>query len=172
MKSFTWLKVAATALALGLGTVAPAQAQEEEALASFQTLKPDTALALAKASLESCRAGGYQVAVVVVDRFGEIQVVLRDRFAGPHTVPTAQGKAWTAVSFRAATLELDARLSAGELSRGLRDIPGALFLGGGLPIQAAGSIVGGVGVSGAPQPELDERCAEAGIEAISEVLDF
>ena len=31
------------------------------------------------------------------------QVVLRDRFAGPHTVPTATAKAWTAVSFRTGT---------------------------------------------------------------------
>ncbi len=159
------------ALALAL-TGGAALAEDDEALVEFQSLKPNMAMELARATLESFREGGYQVAVVVVDRQGGTQVVIRDRFAGPHTIPTAEGKAWTSVSFRAPTLELDERISAGELSAGLRDIPGALFLGGGLPIEAAGSIVSGVGVSGAPGPDIDQDCAEAGIEAISEFLDF
>jgi uncharacterized protein GlcG (DUF336 family) len=58
------------------------------------------------------------------------------------------------------------------LSKGLRDVPGALVLGGGVPVESAGSIVGGVGVSGAPGPQIDEGCANAGIAAISEELDF
>jgi len=37
---------------------------------------------------------------------GGTQVMLRDRYAGPHTPDTAERKAWTAVSFRADTLEL------------------------------------------------------------------
>ena len=46
------------------------------------------------------------------------------------------------------------------------------MVAGGLPIEAAGSVVGGIGVSGAPGGELDEGCAKAGIEAISEDLAF
>ena len=56
---------------------------------------------------------GYQVTVAVVDRAGVTQVLLRDRFAGPHTVRMAVDKAWTAVSFRTNTTELAmSRMSA------------------------------------------------------------
>jgi uncharacterized protein GlcG (DUF336 family) len=43
---------------------------------------------------------------------------------------------------------------------------------GGLPIQAGGELVGGIGVAGAPSGETDERCARAGYEAISEELEL
>lgn len=161
-----------TGALLALALTGPASAEDDEALARFSVLKPDVALELAEATLAACREGGYQIAVTVVDRFGQTQVVLRDRFAGPHTVPTATAKAWTAVSFRGPTLELAGMIDDGTLSAGLRDIPGALFLGGGVPIDAAGSIVGGVGVSGAPGPDIDEDCANAGIEAISDRISF
>src|SRR6478736_2211522 len=92
-----------TILALLL-LVLPARAQD--ALVTYKSLSPEVALDLARASLAACRERGYQVAVAVVDRFGVTQVLLRDRFAGAHTVPTATGKAWTAVTFRANTSEL------------------------------------------------------------------
>ncbi len=149
-----------------------ASAEEETALVQFRSLKPEVALDLAMATLEACRAEGYQVAVVVVDRAGLEQVVLRDRYAGPHTVSTATRKAWTSVSFRAGTLELAELTGSDPKFGGLREVTGALFLGGGLPVEAAGTIVGGIGVSGAPAPDLDEACAEAGLDAISDRLDF
>ncbi|MEO1315871.1 MAG: heme-binding protein [Pseudomonadota bacterium] len=151
---------------------APATADEAEALANFEVMTPDTAVSLAQATLAACRQEGYQIAVAVLDRFGQPQVVIRDRFAGPHTVPTATAKAWTAVSFRGETLELDTMIVDGTLDGAIRGIPGALFLGGGLPVMSAGSIVGGIGVSGAPEPSIDDECARAGIEAISELLEF
>lgn len=160
------------AIALAMMPAGAAQAQDAEALVSFKSMRPALAIELAQAALENCQQGGYQVAVAVVDRFGQTQVVIRDRYAGAHTVDTATAKAWTAASFRTATLELDQSIGEGTLSRGLRDIPGALVLGGGVPVEAAGSIVGVVGVSGAPGPDIDEDCARAGIEAISDRLDF
>lgn len=75
-----------------LATAAPAAAQVSDALAEFSTLKPDLAVELAQATLASCREGGYQVAVAVVDRFGVPQAIIRDRFAGPHTIDTATAK--------------------------------------------------------------------------------
>jgi uncharacterized protein GlcG (DUF336 family) len=165
-----------SALLLGAATAAglsgAARSDDSSALAEFSSLKPDVAVELAQAALASCRDRGYQVAVTVVDRFGLAQAVIRDRYAGAHTLATSQGKAWTAVSFRARTLVLDARIAAGELSQGLRSIPGALVLGGGVPVESAGSLVGGIGISGAPDPAVDEECAIAGIEAIADKLDF
>jgi len=156
----------------GTAVCGSAVAQESEALVAFSALRPSLAVELAQAALASCQAAGYQVAVAVVDRGGLPQVMIRDRFAGAHTVDTATAKAWTAASFRTNTLELDRSVEAGTLSRGIRDVPGALILGGGVVVEAAGAIVGAVGVSGAPGPDLDEGCAKAGIAAIADRLDF
>jgi uncharacterized protein GlcG (DUF336 family) len=41
-----------------------------------------------------------------------------------------------------------------------------LMLGGGLPIEIGGEVVGGIGVGGAPGTHLDDACAEAGLDAI------
>lgn len=108
----------------------------------------------------------------MVDRGGNLQALLRDRYAGPHTPDTAIGKAWTAVSFRQNTSELLGLTAAGQPAAGIRDIPGVMVLGGGVKIEAAGAIVAGIGVSGAPGGQLDDQCAEAGIAAIEDVLLF
>ena len=149
---------------------APARAQE--ALIAYKTLSPEIALDLARAALADCRQRGYQVAVAVVDRFGGTQVVLRDRFAGPHTPATATGKAWTAVSFRTNTTELVALTQPGTPQAGVRDLPGVVVLGGGIMVQAGGSLVGAIGVSGAPGGDADDACAKAGIAAIQDKIDF
>jgi uncharacterized protein GlcG (DUF336 family) len=125
-----------------------------------------------RAALSSCRASGYQVAVTVVDRFGVPQVMLRDRFAGPHAPLTASGKAWTAASFKTSTAELNAISQPGMMQSGIRDLPGVVIVGGGLMVEAGGSLVAAVGVSGAPGGEADEACARAGIDAIRDRLEF
>jgi len=146
-------------------------AYAEDSLVTFKSLSPDTALELAQASLASCSAMGYQVSVVVVDRMGIAQVMLRDRYAGPHTPDTARRKAWTAVSFRSDTLSLAEHTREGSQS-GARQITGALLLGGGVPVMASGSIVGGIGISGAPSGEADHKCAQAGISTIVAKLEL
>ena len=112
------------------------------------------------------------MAVAVVDRFGVTQVMLRDRFAGAHTPTTATGKAWTAASFRTGTTALMAISQPGMPQAGLRDLPGAVILGGGMVIEGGGSMVGAIGVSGAPGGDADDACAKAGIDAIRDKLDF
>ena len=108
----------------------------------------------------------------MVDRFGVTQVMLRDRFAGPHTPPTATGTAWTAASFRTSTTELNAISQPGTMQSGIRDLPGVVIIGGGLVVEANGSLVAAVGVSGAPGGDADEACARDGIDAIRDRLDF
>lgn len=157
-------------IALLMASTFPVRA--EEGLVAYKSLGPELALDLARAALGSCRTRGYQVAVAVVDRFGVTQVMLRDRFAGPHTPPTAIGKAWTAVSFKASTTELNAISQPGMMQSGIRNLPGAVIIGGGLIVEAGGSLIGAVGVSGAPGGDADEACARAGIEAIRDKLEF
>jgi uncharacterized protein GlcG (DUF336 family) len=161
---------ASVTLSIAVLCVAPVRAQD--ALVTYKSMSPDVALELAQATLAECRKRGFQVAVAVVDRFGVAQVVLRDRFAGPHTVPTATGKAWTAVTFRTNTTELVGITQPGMPQAGVRSLPGAVILGGGLVVEAGGSLVGAVGVSGAPGGDTDDACARAGIEAVRDKLEF
>jgi uncharacterized protein GlcG (DUF336 family) len=148
------------------------QARAQESLVTHKSLAPATALDLAQAALAECQQRGYQVAIAIVDRSGVVQVVLRDRYAGPHTPATASGKAWTAATFRSSTSNLFAISQPGMMQAGIRNLPGAVIIGGGLVIESGGSLVGAIGVSGAPGGDADEACAKAGIEAIQGKLDF
>ncbi|MEP7328747.1 MAG: heme-binding protein [Betaproteobacteria bacterium] len=126
----------------------------------------------AQAALTRCQKDGYTVAVAVVDRQGQPLAVLRDNLAGNHTTGTAIGKAATAVSFRIDTTELAATTQAGKPSSGIRALPTVVAVGGGLVIRAKGSVVGGIGVSGAPGGDNDDVCAKAGIAAISDAIEL
>jgi uncharacterized protein GlcG (DUF336 family) len=135
-------------------------------------LTPETALKAAQAALAKCRASGYQATVAVVDRMGVVQVLLRDRFAGPHTTDMASAKAYTAVSFRTNTTALAEATQPGRPQSGIRGRPGVAAVGGGLMIEAGGSLLGAIGVSGAPGGREDDACAEAGIAAIREDIEL
>ena len=153
--------------------ISPGQVLAQDA-ATFATrnLTLETALKAAQAALKKCRDSGWQAAVAVVDRSGVVQVILRDRYAGPHTPRTASGKAWTAVSFRSNTGALVDLSQPGKAQSGLRNLPRVVILGGGMIIEGGGQMLGAIGVSGAPGGEADEACAKAGIAAIQESLEF
>jgi len=165
-------KACFTAAALLSATPILAQTGAGSATYSVRMLTPETALKAAAAALADCRKRGYQVAVAVVDRAGVPQVLLRDRFAGAHTPATANGKAWTAVSFRTDTAALARLTQPGQPSSGIRQLPQVVAVGGGEPIEAAGSILGAIGVSGAPGGDADAACAKAGIAAIRDDIEF
>lgn len=158
-------------LALAVALALPAQAQPQ-ATYSVKLLTPETALAAAQAALAHCRKAGHQVAVAVVDRSGLLQVLLRDRFAGAHTVEVATRKAWTAASFRIPTTALATETQAGRPMSGIRNAPQVMAIGGGLVIEGGGASFGGIGVSGAPGGEADDACAAAGLKAIADAIEF
>jgi uncharacterized protein GlcG (DUF336 family) len=167
------LAIRALRALLAAALLAPA-ALPAQPSASFtvRLMTPEAALKAAQAALASCRAQNLQVAVAVVDRAGLVQVLLRDRFAGPHTVDMAINKAWTAASFRTATTEIASHTQAGRPMSGIRQLPGVIAAGGGLPVEAGGSLWGAIGVSGGPDGDADDRCAKAGIAAIVDDLSF
>jgi uncharacterized protein GlcG (DUF336 family) len=159
----------ATAL-LVLG--APAATAGDDAMVVYKSLSPEVALAAAQAALKQCRDNGFQVAVAVVDRFGQAQVMLRDRYAGLPAADTAASKAYTALSFRSATSDLAKSIRSGQMDPGLAQLPHVAMLAGGLMIEAGGTLLGGIGVSGAPGGDKDEVCAKAGLDAIRDRIDF
>ncbi len=130
----------------------------------------DLARDIASQTLEACRKKGYNTAVVVVDRAGDAQVVLRDVYVSRHAVEIAERKASAVVMSGVSTQ--DFRTNRADIRAELNEVRGILLLQGGLPIRAGGSLIGAVGVSGAPGGEKDEACAAAGIKTVQERLDF
>lgn len=132
-------------------------------------LTMEAAEKVAHAAVMACRKEGIQVGVTVVDRGGLPMAVLRDTLAPPVTLEVSRQKAYTAVNFNAPLSELEDRFTK-PFSVGKVD--GLVFSAGGLPIEAAGNIIGAVGVSGAPTGAQDEACARMGLEAIQMDLDM
>lgn len=118
-------------------------------------------------ALEACKKDGYRVSVSVVDRAGVLRAMGRADGAGPHTVDSSRKKAYTAASVRRPTSELADLITKVPTLQALRDMNGEiLILGGGLPIEIGGEIIGGIGVGGAPGAHLDDACAQEGLDAI------
>jgi len=151
---------------------ASAHAADAPAVFNVPQLTPETALIAAQAALAKCRAAGHQVAVAVVDRSGTVQVLLRDRYAGAHTVDIAPQKAWTAASFRMSTAALATETQAGKPMSGIRNAPHVMAIAGGQVIEAAGTVAGAIGVSGAPGGEADDACALAGVKAVTDAIEL
>jgi uncharacterized protein GlcG (DUF336 family) len=123
-----------------------------------------------QASLDACKKDGYRVSVSVVDRAGVLRAMARGDGAGPHTVDSSRKKAYTAASLRRATTELAELVNKVPTLQALRDMNNdILILGGGLPIEIGGDVIGGIGVGGAPGAHLDDACAQAGLDAIGAV---
>lgn len=120
-----------------------------------------------QAAVEACKKDGYRVSVSVVDRDGVLRSMARADGAGPHTIESSRKKAYTAASLRRQTSELAELIAKVPALEALRDMnENILMLGGGLPIEIGGEVVGGIGVGGAPGAHLDDACARAGLDAI------
>jgi uncharacterized protein GlcG (DUF336 family) len=147
---------------------ATALAQDEEiAMVSTKRLTLATAIKIASAAIAACTEKGIQIGVTVVDREGIVQVTLRDTIAAQITVPISERKAFTAANFNSATSAL-----ADRADSAIGRAPGILMAAGGLPIEIGGSLVGAVGVSGAPSGLTDEECAQAGVDAVLSDLEM
>lgn len=144
-------------------------AHADSPLVTLQGLSLETANRMAVAAAEACAEMGYTVGVAVVDRGGNLQAFVRDPLAGPHTIDVAIQKAYTANSFQTPTLAM------GDMAA-LNHAPRVLLIGGGVPVEAGGLHLGGIGVSGALRRkvtgDVDDECARAGIEAVRTDIEF
>jgi uncharacterized protein GlcG (DUF336 family) len=124
---------------------------------------------IAEATLAECRSKGFHTAAVVLDRAGQILVMLRDEQASAQTGEMARRKAYTARMFRSTTLEFQKRTASDPTLLPQRDVPDILALGGGVPIQFGNEIIGAVGSSGSNQ-QTDDACAKAGVAKVADSL--
>ena len=155
--------LAATTLAVPLA--APAAAQ----LLQRKDLSLSVAQTIANGALEACKALGYTVSVVVVDRGGDTLVALRGDNAGPHTMENARRKAYTARSFRQPTSAYAKKFESNDpVVRQQVTLPNVIAIPGGLPIKVGEDVIGGAGVSGSPG--VDEPCVQAGIDKVADQL--
>lgn len=147
---------------------APCAATAAEALPSQKLLPALLAQEAVTTAMESCRQQGFHVSAAVVDQGGNLRAFLRDDAAGPHTVSSAERKAFTAVSLKAPTGQFSEAIAKNPAIADLRDMDDRiLILAGGLPIKAGSEVIAGIGVGGAPSGERDAACAQAGIDKIA-----
>jgi uncharacterized protein GlcG (DUF336 family) len=142
-------------------------ADDDTMVVQLSRLSLDTANQVAMGAVMACREKGIQVSVAVVDRNGTVQALVRDTIAAPVSIKIAKMKAYTAANFNASTSALSDRANS-PIGR----VKGLVMSSGGVPIQVGGSLLGAVGVSGAPSGKTDEECAIAGIDAVKDDLEM
>ena len=153
------------ALAGALAAVALANAADAQGVISERNVSTQLARAIADAAME-CAANGVGLSVAVVDRSGQLRVLMRGDGTPPHGMELARRKAYTARTFRRSSLEW-AKRSETELV-GQRSLAEVIPLGGGVPIKVGDDTIGGIGLSGSPG--VDEECVNAGIEKVKSQL--
>jgi uncharacterized protein GlcG (DUF336 family) len=164
--SRTWrIAVAMSVVTMGAGF----STMNAQGLVTQRSLSMNMAKTIAEAAQAECKAKGYHTTVAVVDRAGQLLVLLRDEQAGPHTVEMARRKAYTARMFRAPTAEFQKRTMPDQPIAAQRDITDMLALSGGVPIKLGEETIGGVGSAGSSL-ESDDACAKAGIAKVADLL--
>jgi uncharacterized protein GlcG (DUF336 family) len=140
-----------------------------QGLITQRNISLEMAKTIAEATIGECKSKGFHTAAVVVDRGGQVLVMLRDEQATPQTAEMARRKAYTAVMFRSTTLEFQKRTAEDPALAPQRQVADILALGGGVPIRVDKEIVGGVASAGSNQ-EQDDACAKAGVAKVAELL--
>ena len=160
--SATVTRLALVVVACAMAAPAGAQLIERKDL-SFAMAKT-----IAEGALEDCKARGYPVSVVVVDRGGDTMVAMRNDDAGPHTMENARRKAYTARTFKMTTAEFIKEMATRPVRREQTTLPGVIAIDGGVPIRVGKDVIGGVGLSGSPG--VDEQCVQAGLAKVQDQL--
>jgi uncharacterized protein GlcG (DUF336 family) len=162
MKSISRIAIALLSLA--------AVSANAQAVRTERNISLELANQLAAHTVAACSAGGYAVAVTVVDRAGTVRAVQRADNAGPHTLEASRLKAFTSASAKNTTLAIMEASQKNPAAANLGDIPGYLLLGGGVPVKVGNEVIGAVGVGGAPGGHLDEQCAVAALDKVKDLL--
>src|SRR5215469_9313314 len=153
----------------GIGVAAALSGQSgSSGLVMQRNLSLGMAKTIAEATIAACKEKGYSTAAAVVDRAGQVMVILRDEQASAQTADMARRKAYTARMFRSTTLDFQKRTTDPKYAA-QRDVADILSLGGGAPILIGNEVIGGVGSSGSSQ-EQDDACAKAGVEKVAAYL--
>src|SRR5262245_39182097 len=83
----------------------PAQGQ----ILTERNISLQLALQIANAAMAQCKADGFDVTAAVVDRAGDLKVLLRADTANPHNADLARRKAYTSRTFKVPSMEVAKR---------------------------------------------------------------
>jgi uncharacterized protein GlcG (DUF336 family) len=150
-------------------SVCAAGAADAQGVVMQRNVSLAMARTIADATLAECRAKGYNTSAAVVDRAGQVLVILRDEQATPQTAEMARRKAYTARMFRIPTQEFQKRTEEDPARYAQRDLTDILALSGGIPIQVGTDTIGAVGSAGSTL-EVDDGCARAGVAKVADLL--
>ena len=167
LRQYSVIKLAIASACTAIAITGSVQANESSPTLSVKRLTMESAATVAQGAIAECRKQGVQAAATVVDKNGIVQATLRDTLAPPVTVDISKMKAYTAANFSVDTSTMD-RLANSPIGR----LDGVVMSAGGVVINVGGVIYGGVGVSGAPTGDIDEKCARAGLAAIADTLEM
>jgi len=154
---------------IGIAVMLSAAAMGAQGVVMQRNLSLPLAKTIAEATLAECKSKGFNTAAAVVDRAGQVLVLLRDEQATAQQAEMARRKAYTARMFRISTMEFQKRTAGDSLTAAQRDLPDILALSGGVPIQVGNDTIGAVGSAGSTL-ENDDACAKAGIAKVADLL--
>jgi uncharacterized protein GlcG (DUF336 family) len=159
-------------LAIAVASTAPGRAQDVLTAHRLSAALASEAVAEAVAA---CAKQGYKVTATIIDTDGVMQASLRGDGASMLTLHAARDKAYTVLMLGAARNEdssgaIAQRMGATPSAGGLAKLPHILLAQGALRIKAGSEPIGAIGVGGAPGGDLDEGCAKAGLDKISDRL--
>ena len=170
----TWLAnsrmgILKAAAGVGLAAILTGSVTAQQGLVTQRILSLAMAKSIAEATLAECKSKGFHTAVAVVDRAGQVLVLLRDEQTTAQVAEMARRKAYTARMFRMTTAEFQKRTTPDQPLAAQRDIADILALSGGVPIKAGDETIGGVGSAGSTL-ETDDACAKAGVARVADLL--
>jgi uncharacterized protein GlcG (DUF336 family) len=126
-------------------------------------------------AVAACAKQGYRITATVIDTDGVPQAMLRGDGAAMTTLDASRDKAYTVLMLGAARGEdansaVAQRFGAVPSPGGLAKLPHILLTGGAVVIKSGSEAIAALGVGGAPGGDLDEACAKAGLDKISDRL--
>jgi uncharacterized protein GlcG (DUF336 family) len=140
-------------------------------------MKPVLSLQVAKTIADACEAKaieeGWNMNIAIVDDGANLLLFRRMPHAWLGSIDIALDKARTSARMTMPTsmvaeIAFGKDLKGGPLP-GFAHVEGFIAFAGGLPIRVGEVVIGAIGVSGAMDYE-DEACAQAGLEAVAELL--
>ena len=139
---------------------------------TFKVLPAALAVEAAQAAVAACKSQGYNVVVAIVDRAGDLKLLLVGDGAAALDRSLSRRKAYTSARLRISTGELAKQIAApGAFNPTLYDRQ-MVTDPGGVPIKVGNETIGAVGVAGAPgSGQEDVDCANDGLAKIRDRLN-
>lgn len=162
------MKLIKTTSTLLLALFFTINAQANELLPKQYKLTTVAAEKIAKAAIGECEKSNTHVSISIVNDQGRLLYFYRGENSGSNTIHTSFRKAYTAATLKAPTSVMAKFVETEGFSQLGKMEDDILLLTGGLPINYKNQLVGAIGLSGSPNPKLEEACGMAALKILAE----